>query len=130
MLIDKLILSVLPEQYAVCRLGSDEEMPGWVTGNIFFSITRTPDELSIICPQEKVPAEIECERSFRIIRVSGPLSLSLIGLIASISRIIANVGISLLSISTYETDYILVKDKDLDGAIAALSREGWPITVD
>ncbi|MDA8337420.1 MAG: ACT domain-containing protein [Peptococcaceae bacterium] len=130
MLTDKLILLVLPGQFAVCRMDSGREIPGWATDNSFFSVTRTPGELSVICPQDKVPSGIECEMSFRIIRVSGPLSLSLIGLIASISRVIANVGVSLLSISTYETDYILVKDKDLESALAALSREGWQVSVE
>jgi len=125
----ELVFTVFPEKYAICRLDSRERIPEWAIGDNFFSVTRTPDELSVICPQERAPGETECERAFRLIRVAGPISLSVIGVVAAISRVIANAGISLLTISTYETDYIMVKDKDLNAAIAALTTEGWQVTV-
>lgn len=118
-------LEVLPEFLAVCRLARDAEVPDWAQGSTaFLTITRTPAELSITAEQERIPAEVACERDYRALRVRGPLPLNLIGILASIAEPLAEAGISIFAISTYDTDYVLVKDTDLGAARRALERAG------
>ncbi|MBU3179919.1 ACT domain-containing protein [Clostridium psychrophilum] len=93
----------------------------------FLSITKTLDELSIVCTQDSIPNNIKCESNWRILKVEGPLNFSLIGIISSISNVLAQQKISMFAVSTYDTDYILVKDKDIDNAIVSLSVVGYEI---
>ncbi len=90
----------------------------------FVSITRTAEELSIVCPQRQVPAEIEREEGWRGMKIKGPLDFSLTGVLASLSTPLAQEGISIFAISTYDTDYLLVKEKDLERAIGILVKKG------
>lgn len=98
-------------------------LPNWVGGE-FWSITRTSDELSIVCPQECVPSGVLYEGDWRVLKVLGPLSFALTGILASISGALAEAGISIFALSTYDTDYILVKASQLEGAIEALRGQG------
>jgi hypothetical protein len=123
----KLTLSVLPDAFAICRLDPEAAIPGWATADRFFSITRTHDELSIVCLQRDVPAGIRCEPGWRCLKVEGPLALSLIGIMASLSSTLAQAGISLFALSTYDTDYLLVKEDKLERAIRALAEAGHRI---
>ena len=123
----ELRLSVLEDRFAVCRLQPNNEVPGWATEAGFSSITRTPDEISVVCPEETVPDEVVRESGWRALVVEGPLDFSLIGVLASILRPLANSGISVVTISTYDTDYVLVKEDQLDPAIAALRDNGHEI---
>jgi len=125
-------MKLLKGKYMVCRLDKDDIIPEWVKNSEFYSITRTSDELSIVCSEENIPDSIlnnyiRCEKDWRILKIEGPLDFSLIGILASISTILAQKGISIFAVSTYETDYILVKNKDIDSAIAALVSEGYEI---
>ncbi len=122
-----LIMKLLADKYGVCRLGSNDDLPKWAKDGEFFSITKTLDELSVVCCENNIPAEVTCEKDWRILKVEGPLDFALIGILASISTILAQAGISIFAISTYDTDYILVKDKDIENAINALSKEGHEI---
>ena len=97
--------------------------PGWVRGE-FWSITQTSDELSIVCPQECVPSGVLHEGGWRVLKVLGPLSFALTGIVAFISSALADAGISIFALSTYDTDYILVKADQLENAIDALRRQG------
>lgn len=123
----KLTMSLMKETYAVCRLSTAEPTPEWVMDSQFFSVTKTSDELSIVCEEEKVPENIKCEKGWRTLKVEGPLDFSLIGILASISTTLAKNGISIFAISTYDTDYILVKDKDLGDSIKALAEGGYEV---
>lgn len=123
----KLTMRLLKEKYGVCRLGENEPIPEWAKKGDFYAITKTSDELSIVCSQENIPHDINCERDWRILKVEGPLDFSLIGILASISTLLAQSGISIFAISTYDTDYILVKEKDIDRAIHALINEKYHI---
>jgi hypothetical protein len=98
-------------------------LPSWIGGE-FWSITRTYDELSIVCPQECVPSGVLYEGGWRVLKVLGPLSFALTGILASISGALAEAGISIFALSTYDTDYILVKASQLEGAIEALRKQG------
>ncbi|MBW2147021.1 MAG: ACT domain-containing protein [Deltaproteobacteria bacterium] len=123
----KLILSLLQETLAICRLDRDAGIPDWALTGGFFSITRTPDELSIVCPQSSVPEEIPCDREWQCLRVEGPLALSLTGILASLAAPLARAGISTFVVSTYDTDYVMVKEKDVEQAILVLSQEGHQV---
>jgi len=122
-----LTIKLLKNKLSVCRLSNNELIPQWANESDFFSITKTLDELSIVCTQDKVPSEIQCERDWMAFKVEGPLDFSLIGILSSISTILADEKISIFAISTYDTDYILVKDKEVDKAIEALSAERYQI---
>ncbi len=122
----RLPLEILPETLAVCRLPADADVPGWVAG-AFLTVSRTPDELSITAPQAAVPADARCERDYRAFRVRGPLPLNLIGVLAAIADPLAAAGLSIFAISTYDTDYVLVKGRDLERAIVALEAAGHEV---
>ena len=122
-----LALKLLKEKFGVCRLNKDELIPEWAKNSDFYSITKTRDELSILCPQDSIPCGIKCEKDWRALKVEGPLEFSIIGILSSISTILAQKGISIFAISTYDTDYVLVKDKDIANAINALANEKYKI---
>ncbi|MEA2573469.1 MAG: uncharacterized protein QOH93_767 [Chloroflexia bacterium] len=123
-----LSLIVLPGTYAVCRLGGDAGVPEWATSGDFFSVTRTADELSVVCEQGVVPAGVVCEGDWRCLKVRGPLDFGLTGILASLAVPLAMSGISIFALSTYDTDYIMVKAADLERAVAALTGSGHSIT--
>lgn len=125
---EALAMKLLKEKFGVCKLDKDELIPGWIKNSQFYSITKTADELSIVCSQASIPREIKCEKDWRILKVEGPLDFSLVGILSSITKILAQKEISIFAISTYDTDYILVKNKDIDNAVNALSDEKYIIT--
>lgn len=125
---DKILtMKLLDEAYGVCRLDKAELIPEWVKDSAFFSITKTAEELSVVCTENEIPKGITFEKDWRILKVEGPLDFALIGVLASISTILAHKEISIFAISTYDTDYIFVKNKDLDKAIAALIQERYEV---
>lgn len=128
MIEEKLTLKVLQDKYGVCRFDHNASIPEWTSRSEFLSITKTADELSIVCLQENIPYEGQCEKDWRILKVEGPLDFSLIGILAFISNTLADIEISIFAVSTYDTDYILVKEKDLERAVDALLHQGNRIT--
>ncbi|MDQ5824640.1 MAG: ACT domain-containing protein [Chloroflexota bacterium] len=124
-----LTLAVLPGTYAVCRLDGGVAVPEWATSGSFCSVTRTADELSVVCEQGAAPEGVLCEGGWRCLRVQGPLDFGLTGILASLAVPLAEAGISIFSLSTYDTDYIMVKAADLEGAVAVLSGSGHIITL-
>ncbi len=118
-------LLVLPELYAVCRLAPDLPFPDWARSADLISFVRTPEELSVVCKQRYVPPDIKAELGWRVIKVQGPLDFDLVSLLASITAPLANAGISIFVISSFETDYVLVKEKSLDLAVEALTSVGF-----
>jgi hypothetical protein len=121
-----LTLTALAGSYSVCRLGPSATIPGWVPGGGFVSVTRTADELSIVCPAGNVPSGVRAETGWRVLQVQGPLDFALTGILAALATTLAGAGISLFAISTYDTDFILVKD--LVGAVKALRLAGHVVT--
>jgi uncharacterized protein len=119
-------LSVLEDRLAVCRLEPGAEIPAWATAP-FSSVTRTPDELSVVCLEERVPAEITCERGWRAFRFEGPFEFGLVGVLASVAVILAESEVSILAIATYDTDYVLVQESQLDLAARALRERGHEV---
>ncbi len=121
-------LSILPDVFAICRLDADAPIPPWVTTRDFVSITRTRGELSIVCAQNDVPTGVRCERDWRALKVDGTLDFALTGILASLAAPLADAGISIFAISTFDTDYLLVKDANLPRAVQVLSAAGNKIT--
>ncbi len=120
-------LSILPGRLAVCRLEKSSPLPAWAISADFFSLTRTADELSIVCPEALVPAEVQAEKGWRGLKVEGPLDFALTGILARLSGALAGAGISLFAIATYDTDYILVKETSLENAVEALLGSGCQV---
>lgn len=122
-------LILLPDRLAVCRLAPDAALPGWIAGPGFVSITRTDDELSIVVAADRVPGDVTAVGEWRALKVSGPLDFALTGIMAALAGPLADAGISLFGIATYDTDYLLVKADTLDAAITALIQVGHRVTV-
>ncbi len=116
----------LPETFCICRLASDSPIPDWAIG-AFLSITRTPDELSIVCEQSNVPENIRVERDWRALRIKGTLDFSMTGILARVAAPLAEADISIFAVSTFDTDYVLVKGDRIDDAIAALEATGHEV---
>lgn len=123
-------LVILEDRLAICRLGSTDPLPSWGTGaqGEFVSATRTPDELSIIVADSRAPKDAKCERGWRLFRVQGSLDFNQVGIIAGLSGALADAGVSIFALSTYDTDYVMVKQADLERAVAALRKAGYPVT--
>ncbi len=124
----RLNLTVLKETFSVCRLPPGSAVPGWAEGGPFLTVTHTPGETSIICQQDLVPPGIPSERDWRCIEVEGPLAFTQIGLLASLLVPLAEAEISIMAISTYDTDYLLVKDRNLESALYSLVQSGHHIS--
>lgn len=120
---DRLTLEVFAGELAVCRLDANADIPDWASGPIT-SITRTVDELSIVCCQQEVPASVRSELGWRCLRVVGPLEFSMVGVIASLTGILATANIGVFVVSTFDTDLVLVKQADLEPAIESLTAAG------
>ena len=120
-----LALSLLSGTFAICRLAPEADIPSWALDGEFFSVTRTQEELSLVCLQEKVPEDIRCEKDFRCLKVGGPLDFSLTGILSSLTIPLAQAGISVLALSTFDTDYLLVKEAHVDRAVQKLSQAGY-----
>jgi hypothetical protein len=121
-------LAIFPDTIAVCRFSPDIEIPNWVgKQRSLLSITYTDDELSIVCSESIVPAGIQCERGWRAIKVLGPLDFSLTGILASLVVPLAEHAIPIFALSTYDTDYLLLKETNLERACAILTKHGHQI---
>jgi hypothetical protein len=123
-----LTLTILPDTFSVCRLDGHDLVPAWVATGHFFSITRTGEELSIVCLQSLVPDGVKCERDWRCIQLVGPIPFSTVGILASLVQPLAQAAISVFAVATFNTDYLLVKAADLGRAIDALQQAGHAVT--
>ena len=116
-------LEMLPGEYSVCQLDQADPIPSWASN--FLSVSRTDAELSIILPTLGVPQGIKVQHGFVCFRVAEALEFDVIGVIAKISSALANANVSLLSISTYNTDYFLVPMTARELAVATLIQDGY-----
>jgi len=124
-----LVLSLLPDAFAICRLSPAEDVPEWAMIGEFVSITHTGDELSIVCAEEYVPPDAKADRDWRALRVEGPLDLAMTGVLASLANPLAAAQINLFAISTFDTDYLLVKGYNLARACEALRQTGHVVLI-
>lgn len=124
---NKVVLSLIKGTFGVCKLRKTDEVPEWVKNDKFTSVTRTDEELSIVCSQEDIPQEITAELNWKILKIDGILDFSLIGIITKIRSILVENGMSIFVISTFNTDYILIKSEIFDQSISILKEEGYTI---
>lgn len=120
-------LVLLEPTFAVCRLSVDEAVPAWAHLGSFSSVTRTPRELSVVCEQGVVPREVQSEIGWRCLMIEGPLAFTEVGILASLTAPLAAAGISVFAISTYDTDFLLVKEASLEQALSSLRNEDFRI---
>jgi hypothetical protein len=116
-------LTSLAGLYAVCRLDAAADVPSWARGG-FVSITRTADELSIVCAEGDVPSDVAAERRWRALRVEGPIPFDVTGVAAALVAPLADAGISVFLIATFDTDYLLVKSAVWERAVDVLRSAG------
>ena len=117
-------LTVLPQQLAICQLPPESPIPAWATDGPFWSLTRTPHELSLVCAEAQVPPGTTAERGWRALVVAGPLDFALTGILHAITGPLAAAAISIFALSTYNTDYVLIRASDIERAVAALRAAG------
>jgi hypothetical protein len=124
----RLTLDLLPGNLAICLLPPDAATPQWALASSFSTVSRTTEELSVIVPEDQVPPEVKCEKRFRALKVRGPLEFNAVGILASLAGPLAETGVSIIAISTYLTDYILVRQEDLEWAVKTLQNIGHIIS--
>ena len=123
----ELSLAVLEGRLSVCRLDARAEVPAWTAGASFFSVTRTEDELSVVCPEAEVPEGIIHEKGWRALKLEGPFEFSMVGILSSVAAPLAEAGVSIFAVSTFDTDYVLVREGQLDLAVDALHEHGHEV---
>lgn len=122
-------LSEVSGNFSIARLDPKSPIPPWSLSGELFSVSRTPEELSIVCASELIPPEIETrEDGWALMRVVGQLDFSLTGVLSTILSPLANGGISVFALSTFDTDYLLVKEVKLEKAKRALTEAGFEIS--
>jgi hypothetical protein len=115
---------VLPDRLAVARLSGTAAVPAWADGPGLVSITRRSGELSIVCAEGRIPPEVRAERGFRALEVEGSIAFQEVGVVHALTRPLAAGRISVLTIATFDTDLLLVRQETLDRAAAALREAG------
>jgi hypothetical protein len=120
-------LFALDELYAVVRLQPDAPVPDWAQAGHFWSVTRSETELSVVCREEDVPPDASAERGWCALQLAGPLDFSLTGVVASLLTPLADAAIPIFVLSTFETDYVLVRERDLQRAVDALVEAGHSV---
>ncbi len=120
-----LTLTLLPGRLAVCRLDAGSPLPQPVTG--FWSVTRTAEEISVVLPEEEALPEWKVEPGWRGFQVAGPLAFGLTGVVSSLTQPLAEAGVPVFVISTFDTDYLLVKEANLGRAREALAGAGHEV---
>jgi len=123
-----LTLLVEKECVSVCRMDASEPVPEWALEGGFYSVTRTSEELSIVCSDDgRIPTGVRCEREWRLLRVAGTQAFTLTGVLSSVLEPLAKAGISIFAISTFDTDYVMVKSEQLEAATKALRVAGHTV---
>jgi hypothetical protein len=112
---------------AVCRLPAEAPAPKWAQGRTLSAFIRTPEELTVVCPEHFVPPGVIAELGWRALQVEGPLDFELVGVLASLAASLADAGVSIFAVSTYSTDFILIKQSKLDVALQSLRQAGHQV---
>ena len=120
-------LEVLTGQFAVCRFTPQTAIADLIPSAGFFALTRTAEELSLVVSETALGTGWQAERGWCALKVIGPLDFSLVGVLAALTAPLAEAGISIFAISTYDTDYLLVKEDKLAAAVTALTGAGFVI---
>jgi hypothetical protein len=121
-------LQALSARFAVVRLPAGAGLPWWAArGGEFLSLTRTPSETSVVCEEQFVPAESQAEHGFRALRVKGPLAFHLTGILATLAAPLSDAGVPIFVVSTFDTDYVLVRERNFGTAVATLKQAGHSV---
>ncbi len=123
----RLTLMLRRDAFAIARLAPDDPIPAWATTSAIFSITRTVEELSIVAPDSSTPADVRAERGWRAFQLAGPIDFALTGVLASVLQPLADARVGIFAISTFDTDYVLVRAGSLNAAISALRAAGHDV---
>ena len=117
-------MTLLLGEFAICRLPAGSVLPEWATTGAFSSVSWTSDEISVVCEQAAVPAGVKSDAGWRAFKVAGPMDFSLTGILLSIAKPLADAEIGIFAVSTFDTDYVLVKEVSLDAVVVALTEFG------
>jgi hypothetical protein len=120
-------ITVVPGLLAICRLDPADSLPAWALDGPFWCVCRTADELSVVCPQERVPRGTRAEVDWRGLRLEGPLPLTMTGMLSSVLAPLADAEVSIFALSTFDTDYVLIREQDLAAAAEALRAAGHEV---
>jgi uncharacterized protein len=123
----QLTLSLLADQYVLCRLDPYAGVPAWGARGDFWSITRNNEEITVMCPVDAVPDRIECEKGWRTLQLEGPMSFSQTGILDSVVEPLSHAGVAILVFSAFDTNYVALKEEQLDKAMAALHAVGHTV---
>jgi uncharacterized protein len=128
----KLNLSLLVGSFAVLQLEPSASIPAWALEGAFFTVSKTDEELSIVCLETNVPshAALKLERGWSCLKLQGPFEFSLTGILLAVLEPLAHSKIGIFAISTFNTDFVLVKTQNLERAIAALESAGHRVARD
>jgi|ERR1700737_4673128 hypothetical protein len=125
----KLKFRQVPGACAIARLGPDAGVPGWATQGPFTSVTRTADELSIVCLADNVPPDVHSPHRWACYKLEGPFAFAQTGVLLSFIEPLSSNGIPIFAVSTYDTDYVLVQEEYVGATLQALDQAGhelWP----
>jgi hypothetical protein len=111
---------LLPDKLAVCQLAAGSPVPDWALGAGFFCVTQTAEELSIVCEESRVPHGVRIERDWIALKLEGPFPFAMTGVLASFLQPLAEAGIPIFAVATFDTDYVLMKRDKLESALTAL----------
>jgi hypothetical protein len=115
---------VLTDELAVCQLSAGSPIPEWAIGPGFFCITQTAEELSIVCAENRVPDSVRIEKDWVGLKLEGPFPFAMTSVLASFLQPLADAGIPIFAVATFDTDYVLIKREKMEAAIAALTSAG------
>ena len=123
----QLDIDILAGLYAICRLAPDAPIPPWARGAEFTAIACTPEEVSVVCAEERVPPGVRVSTGWRVLTLRGPFALTAVGVLAAVAQPLATAGVSIMAIATFDTDYVLVREDQLASAMAALEMAGHKV---
>ncbi|NMH58776.1 ACT domain-containing protein [Alteromonas ponticola] len=126
----KQTLAVLPMEFTIHSLDSDATIPEEVLSSPLFFLGKTSEELSIVVPSNVPVESLDSDVQWRALELIGPLALSMVGIMAQIGDVLAKAKISIFIVSTFETDFFLVKNNKLNDAIRALRKAGYTVNVE
>lgn len=122
-----LTLSVMDGLYAITKFPRGAAIPVWATSGAFFSVTRTPEELSVVAAENSVPPETDASRGWHLLKVHGPFAFNETGVVAALAAPLTRVGVAIFVISTHDTDYLLVQQEEIPVAVETLEHAGHRI---
>ena len=120
-------LRTISGRFGICKLQPGDSIPPWAISGKLWSVTRTDAGISVVCSQENIPRGVEAERNWRVLEVVGPLSFEMVGVLLSLATPLAEAGVSIYSVSTFETDLILIREESFETACRALTKAGHKI---